>query len=79
MLGLSGGYAPTGGSGWPAVLVVEPGQHLVVLCLIDAVADVAHKFFCEIGAVHAGADMHVKTAKAHFLEKMDLLGEPFRI
>ena len=60
-------------AGGPAVLVVQPGEHLLLLGLLVAGFDHFHKLIAEIGGVHTGAHVHVKSAEAHLLEHVDLI------
>ncbi len=70
------GHPPPCGAGGPAVLVVEPGQHVHLPGLSDAVPDGIHELFLQVGAVHPRAHMHVEPAQAHLFEDLDLFREP---
>ena len=74
---VGGGDFSARGARRPAVFIIKPGQHLILFRLIHTVADIAHELLIQIGAVHAGAHMHVKAAHAHFVEHIDLAGQGF--
>ena len=59
----------------PLVLVVEPGQHLILLGVIGAGLDQLHEVVGEVGGGHAGSAMHMESAQPHFLENIDLTEE----
>ena len=61
------GHDTTGCSGRPAVLIVEPGQHLFVLGFLHTGFDETEKIVAEIGGYQTGAAVHMKSAEPHLL------------
>ena len=57
---------------WPAVLVVEPGEHLASFCFPGAGAHLVDKFRAEIRRLQTGARVQMKPTEAHLLELGDL-------
>ena len=52
----------------PAILVVEPGVHAVLLCTFHGVTDARHELLLQIRQRHARAGMQLRAVHAHFLE-----------
>lgn len=61
-----------GGPGGPTILVIEPGQHVLVLRLLHAGADQVHEFWRKVRRGQAGADVHMEAAEAHGLQLFNL-------
>ena len=59
-------------AGRPAILVIEPAEHVVLLSLVAAGAGQIHELIAQIGRGHARAGVHVEAAHAHLLEDVDL-------
>ncbi len=66
-------------AGGPAVLVIEPGEHIEFFGGADALLDPLHEFGTQIRRAEPGAGVHMETAHAHFLEHADLPLELLRI
>ena len=64
-------YESAGKPGGPLVLVVQPGQHPLLPCLLHAGADFFHKGVGQVRHGHAAAGVHVKAAHAHLLHIAD--------
>ena len=62
------GYHSSRGAGGPTVLIVEPGQHVLLAAFFHTGLNQLHEFIAQVGRSHAGAHMHMGAAHAHFLE-----------
>ena len=65
-------YYSAGGAGRPSVLVIEPSKHFFALRLVGAGADEMHELVAQIFRIHAGSDMHMKSAEAHLMKNFYL-------
>ena len=54
-------------AGRPTVLVIQPSQHLLALCLVNTSLDQLHVLVTQVRCSHTGTHMHMSAAKAHFL------------
>ena len=59
-------------TGRPAILVIQPGEHLLLLGLVHAGADQRHELVAQVRGAHPRPDVHMKPAQPHFFEKFDL-------
>ena len=66
------GYQTAGSTGGPAILIIQPCQHLFALSLIHTGLDQIHILITQVGSRHAGTHMHVTTAKTHLFQHFHL-------
>ena len=59
-------------AGGPAILIVKPCKHTVLLRLVNAGADAGHELIPEVWRIHARTDVHMIAAKSHLSENVCL-------
>ena len=66
------GHDAAGGTGGPAVLVIEPCLHVLLAALFYTGLDQRHVLVAEVGNVETGPHVHMGTAHTHLLQCLQL-------
>ena len=67
----------SGKSGWPAILIIEPGEKAQFVAFLMTVSDQFHEFFSKIGSIKAGPAMQVSAAHAHIFHGFQRIVDSF--
>ena len=67
----------SGKSGWPAILIIEPGEKAQFVAFLMTVSDQFHEFFSKIGSIKAGSAMQVSAAHAHIFHGFQRIVDSF--